>query len=370
MGHENEDEEWEMRQKQTGAAGRLVIYEYGDKPRDDIMLRGGSGRRIMVTAVSDDGKADRGGVKAGDVLVSINGKKDFIGHSADYVHTTFLVAPVVLVFMGFVGKLQAEVRLNYSEDVAGMALKENFLARRPEATVHIIEEVVFMPSTTRPLFISTGILPKTISKPINPRPVEVPAVHVMELSDNEDHMHIESASAGVMISGSHSLQELPTPQPVTSAVYELHASDARHLVRNALSRTQSSATTSGDDFGSVGPALRHQAKMSISSHGSDGGLSKHRAANTSPPAFGEGSTLRYLNSGPPLPMKPSADSMAILEPSRWAGAEFTDPTDIDDDDEELMAPIYKTINDDLYSRSEVAVNTAAEDHEKQMRNAF
>ena len=49
------------------------------------------------------------GVKAGDRLVSINGKKDFCGGSSDAVRE-MLVPPLMLVFTGFVGKLHAEVR--------------------------------------------------------------------------------------------------------------------------------------------------------------------------------------------------------------------------------------------------------------------
>lgn len=151
---QNEEEEWDARQKQTGAAGRLVVYSEGDRPRDDLLLRGGAGRRVIVTAVTEDGKAHKAGVKAGDVLVSINGKKDFTDKTADVIHAG-LTAPVMLVFMGFVGKLQAEVRLNYAEKVAGMASQQQVVFGRPDAPVQVIDEVVFQPSSA-PLFLTTS----------------------------------------------------------------------------------------------------------------------------------------------------------------------------------------------------------------------
>mmetsp|Transcript_93568 Transcript_93568/g.165537 ORF Transcript_93568/g.165537 Transcript_93568/m.165537 type:complete len:645 (-) Transcript_93568:127-2061(-) len=153
MNDQNEDEEWDARQKQTGAAGRLVVYSEGDRPRDDVLIRGGAGRRVIVTAVTEDGKAHKAGVKAGDVLVSIDGKKDFVDKTADLIHTE-LRAPVMLVFMGFVGKLQAEVRLNYAEKVAGMASQQQVVFGRPDAPVQVIDEVVFQPSAA-PLFLTT-----------------------------------------------------------------------------------------------------------------------------------------------------------------------------------------------------------------------
>mmetsp|Transcript_177692 Transcript_177692/g.432331 ORF Transcript_177692/g.432331 Transcript_177692/m.432331 type:complete len:421 (-) Transcript_177692:97-1359(-) len=133
-GLEPEEEEWDARQQQTGAAGRLVVYEEGERPKADFMLRGGNGRRIMVSAVTEGGKAAQAGVKAGDVLVSIDGKKDFKEMSADHVHAS-LKGPVMLVFLGFVGKLQAEVRLNYKQKVCGLSSQHQVVFGRPDAPV-------------------------------------------------------------------------------------------------------------------------------------------------------------------------------------------------------------------------------------------
>jgi len=140
-----EEDEWTVRQRRTGASGRLVVYEEGDKPREDILLRGGFSQRIIVTTVTQGGKADQAGVKAGDVLVSMNGRKDFQASSADTIHSS-LEAPVILVFMGFVGKLSAEVRLNYKEDVAGFSSNRQIVYPNPDARVHVVDEVFFNPS--------------------------------------------------------------------------------------------------------------------------------------------------------------------------------------------------------------------------------
>lgn len=109
-GH-NEEEEWLARQRLTGAIGRLVRYAEADAPKDDILgLRCTRRGRIMVTAVRENGIAMKAGVVAGDELVSIDGRKEFTGHPAHVVHAS-LRGPVTLVFLGFVGKLQAEVRV-------------------------------------------------------------------------------------------------------------------------------------------------------------------------------------------------------------------------------------------------------------------
>eukprot|EP00930_Biecheleria_cincta_P031158 TRINITY_DN2161_c0_g1_i1.p1 TRINITY_DN2161_c0_g1~~TRINITY_DN2161_c0_g1_i1.p1 ORF type:complete len:343 (+),score=85.21 TRINITY_DN2161_c0_g1_i1:456-1484(+) len=108
----------------------------------------------MVAAVKRSGKAEQAGVKSGDVLVSIDGKKDFAGLSAEEVHRR-LRAPVTLVFMGFVGKLQAEVRLNYKQRPCGLASKDQVAVGRPDAPLQVVDEVVFQP-TTAPLFLAVN----------------------------------------------------------------------------------------------------------------------------------------------------------------------------------------------------------------------
>lgn len=106
-----EEEEWLRRQAISGVVGRIVRYSDTDVPTDDILgFRRSELGRVVVTGVRQNGLADRMGVKPGDELKSINDWKGFGSCPASVIHTS-LVAPVTLVFVGFVGKLQAEVRV-------------------------------------------------------------------------------------------------------------------------------------------------------------------------------------------------------------------------------------------------------------------
>jgi len=87
-----------------------VRYESYDRPRCDFQLRGGSGRRLEVVSVRPGGKADIAGVKGGDILASIDGHRGLEQRLPDNVMRS-LNAPCSIVFLGFVGKLAAEVRM-------------------------------------------------------------------------------------------------------------------------------------------------------------------------------------------------------------------------------------------------------------------
>lgn len=140
-----EEDEWFFRQQRTGTVGRLAIYAAGENPQEDVLLRGGFNRPLVVAAVRDGGTASRAGVKAGDRLVSINGKKDFSGLSADAVRE-MMQSPLMLVFLGFVGKLQAEVRLTCSERICGLSHRTEVVRGFADAPVQVCEEKVFDPS--------------------------------------------------------------------------------------------------------------------------------------------------------------------------------------------------------------------------------
>lgn len=151
-----EEEEWLARQRLTGAIGRLVEYRLGDRPREDILgLRSGGNTRVMVTSVKDGGPAQRAGVTAGDELVSINGSKDFCNQPAEKIHES-LRAPVTLIFVGFVGKLHAEVRLNRVEAVAGLSGRTSVVAGERGKQVQLCDEVVFKAGNA-PLFLTTKV---------------------------------------------------------------------------------------------------------------------------------------------------------------------------------------------------------------------
>jgi len=111
-----EEVEWLYRQRLSGVVGRLVTYHDGQDPQDDIFFRGGGRGHVVVASVRDGGNAYREGIQAGDRLVAIDGRKDFLGMTAEAVNDR-LRAPTVLVFLGFVGKKHAEVRL-FNEDIS------------------------------------------------------------------------------------------------------------------------------------------------------------------------------------------------------------------------------------------------------------
>merc|ERR1712087_355996 len=116
-------------------------YHAGDNPREDVVLRGGGRRHIVVAGIREGGQAARVGVRAGDRLVSIDGKKDFLGQSADDVRER-LEAPAVLVFLGFVGKLQAEVRLTCQDHVCGISTRQEVVKGSSDAPLTLCEERV------------------------------------------------------------------------------------------------------------------------------------------------------------------------------------------------------------------------------------
>merc|ERR1712176_157656 len=71
---------------------------------------------MIVTAVREGGQAANMGVIAGDQLLSVNGLKDFTGFTAQGLHRS-LRAPATIVFLGFVGKLQAEVHVRQPDRI-------------------------------------------------------------------------------------------------------------------------------------------------------------------------------------------------------------------------------------------------------------
>jgi len=106
-----EEEAWDARQRVTGAISRLVRYGEQDSPQEDILgLRCTRRGRVIVTHVRQYGIAWHANISAGDELVSIDGSKEFVGFPPHKIHAS-LHAPTVLVFVGFVGKLEAEVRV-------------------------------------------------------------------------------------------------------------------------------------------------------------------------------------------------------------------------------------------------------------------
>jgi len=120
---DEQTEQWDQRQQRSGAVGRLVVYHEGQSPKHDVFLRGGGCHHIVVANLTDGGYAMQAGVKIGDRLVSVDGKKDLLGLQAETVQDA-LEAPVALVFLGFVGKLEAEVRILETNKICGISSQQ------------------------------------------------------------------------------------------------------------------------------------------------------------------------------------------------------------------------------------------------------
>mmetsp|Transcript_16435 Transcript_16435/g.57439 ORF Transcript_16435/g.57439 Transcript_16435/m.57439 type:complete len:330 (-) Transcript_16435:49-1038(-) len=122
---------------------RQAAHRGGGRPgRPRAPPREAISARAHVASSSQGGQAARAGVRAGDRLVSIDGRKDFIGLTADAVRE-MLQAPTLLVFLGFVGKLQAEVRLTNADHVCGISYRREVLRGSFEAPVQVCEESIF-----------------------------------------------------------------------------------------------------------------------------------------------------------------------------------------------------------------------------------
>jgi len=170
----------------------------------------------MVTAVRGDGPAARAGVIAGDQLISIDGEKIWEYYPAKAV-LSGVRGPATLIFLGFSGKLQAEVRVKQPDEprlglpvqvsVSSKVLQKSkrdddrrrrwVEAQKPQAppSLHLLDPVVFEQSSSSSLLIAT------------------------------DAKQESRADADVE----------PLPQPRSQlGVYELHQQDAREILYQAL----------------------------------------------------------------------------------------------------------------------------------------
>merc|ERR1712008_43005 len=163
---DKEEEEWVTRKMLTGAVCRTAFYRAGgQEPIEDILgLRRTRTGRLKVSALQQGGTAAASGVDIGDQLVSINGRGPCESLMAEAVRM-HLRAPAVIIFMGFVGKLQAEVRVRQPDSVTcgfhpntdvSTALLSDRIA--PVATVSLCDPVIFEQAPTS-LFLAVSALP-------------------------------------------------------------------------------------------------------------------------------------------------------------------------------------------------------------------
>ncbi|CAE7020505.1 unnamed protein product [Symbiodinium sp. KB8] len=200
------------RKRVTGVIGRLVQYQMGEIPSKDVLgLHRTCQGRLMVTAVRGDGPAARAGVVAGDQLISINGEKIWEYYPAKAV-LSGVRGPSTLIFLGFSGKLQAEVRV-----------------KQPD------EPRLGLPAQVS---VSTKVLQKSkreedrrrrwveVQKPANP-----PSLRLLDPVVFEQR----SSSSLLIATEAEGEQDVqPAPPPPQLGVYELHQQDAREILYQAL----------------------------------------------------------------------------------------------------------------------------------------
>jgi len=234
---DEETERWDQRQQKTGAVGRLVSYRIGQSPKEDIFLRGGGRHHIILSGLRDGGLAARTGVKVGDRLVSIDGKKDLLGLQAEAIQEC-LKAPAVLVFLGFVGKLEAEVRIPYEEQVFGISSRQEAVKGMDSASVQLCEERVFKVGRA-PLFLA--VMPKGVEVEQEEEQDEEEDV----VKGEENHTVTWRTTPGHSTSSTKQVLEVAT-------CFELQRSDAHRLVRHALQAIENGTLSEDDSCRSAG----------------------------------------------------------------------------------------------------------------------
>lgn len=137
------DAAFEARKAKSGAIARMVHYGEADAVRRDVRLRGGAGEPVVVSSVKPDGLASRNGVKPGDRLASVDGKKDLLMLAAPEILGR-IHAPAVMVFIGFVGLPSAEVRIHTDEMKPKLFYRSSPFGAE-ERTMVVAEEKTFHP---------------------------------------------------------------------------------------------------------------------------------------------------------------------------------------------------------------------------------
>mmetsp|Transcript_26604 Transcript_26604/g.48745 ORF Transcript_26604/g.48745 Transcript_26604/m.48745 type:complete len:445 (+) Transcript_26604:149-1483(+) len=157
-----EEEMWLARKQLTGVVARMVSYAPGEKLSDDILsLQRTPNGDLMVVSLCPDGPASMAGIVRGDKLVSINGRRTPSNVKEDVI-LAGLRGPMTLVFLGFVGKIQAEVQvaqpdapscgLSEKVDVAGV------VPLPPTASVYQHDTVVFQQTEDTLILEKTAVL--------------------------------------------------------------------------------------------------------------------------------------------------------------------------------------------------------------------
>jgi len=238
---DREEDEWMARKKLTGAIGRLVHYREGQRPVDDILgLTRTRYGRIKVTALRKNGTAQSAGVEVGDQLISIDGQTPSDHRAAEAIRTS-LKAPSTLVFMGFAGKLQAEVRVRQPDEprcglphFADLATAKHDLRVNGHVHVELRDAVVFQtPCTSLLLEVDAEATARPPQQPRPTPPAEPPAA-LAPYAAPEPQLPAFGA-------GERSTPDAPAPNGIAakeeaatarsaSRIYELQREEAKRLL--------------------------------------------------------------------------------------------------------------------------------------------
>jgi hypothetical protein len=199
----------------------MVKYREHERPAEDILsLCYTEMGRLIVKKIRTGGQAARASVAVGDELVSIDGNRDFHGRPSEAIRSE-LQGPTSLVFAGFVGKLEAEVRVEHTPHKVRCGLSPstdvaNDLQRVGVPVSPRVCDPVFF-SAKESLFITTP--QRELRKsPRSPRGGESP-----------------EAIAGV--GQSPASVGSPTDAACSPRIYELNKEDAKHMLQRVLRKT-------------------------------------------------------------------------------------------------------------------------------------
>jgi len=243
---DKQEEEWLARKRMTGAIGRMVLYREGEEPVEDILGLSRTARgRLKVTALRPSGRAAMVGVEVGDQLISIDGQRPCERLEPDTVRRC-LKSPANLVFLGFHGKLHAEVRVRqpdqprcglpaFADVTMTVQRHDGFMTDRhvslcdpvffQQASTSLLLEVAPQTQGSEPCSVETrdtALSPSGSS--VAPDSVAVAIPRVEELASHKVEVY--------------SRQHRDMLPRTTSRVYELQREDAKRLVRRVM-RAQS-----------------------------------------------------------------------------------------------------------------------------------
>jgi len=205
------DGDFFSRQPLTGAVCRMVRYREHERPAEDILsLCYTNAGRVIVTKIRTGGQAARASVAVGDELVSIDGDRHFHGRPSGAIRAA-LQGPTSLVFAGFVGKLEAEVRVEHTPHKVSCGLSPstdvaNDLTRVGTPLSPRVCDPVFF-SAKESLFITTPRRDK-VKTPRGGEPLEA------------------ATTAGWATSAADEPR-----------IYELNKEDAKHMLQRVLRKT-------------------------------------------------------------------------------------------------------------------------------------